>query len=97
MHEHVIQMTSLVKKPEDTGLNADNSFLVPFIINSLSSEYGSFQMNYVNELHRMLVQEEIRIKNGGAHKGTHSAHLINDKGTKKKDKRNQGRSERTGL
>jgi len=53
----------------------NENFLIQFIHNSLSSEYGSFQMSYntmkdkwkVQELHCMLVQEEMRLKNQGSH------------------------------
>ncbi|KAF3655398.1 putative receptor protein kinase TMK1-like [Capsicum annuum] len=56
-------------------MKVEQNFLVQFIINSLPSEYGLFQMNYntmkdkwnVHELHGMLVQEETRLKNQGPH------------------------------
>ena len=75
MHEHVIEMTNLSVRLKSLGMEVDESFLVQFILNSLPSEYGSFQMNYntmkdkwnVHELHSMLVQEETRLKNQGIH------------------------------
>ncbi|KAG6474285.1 hypothetical protein ZIOFF_068211 [Zingiber officinale] len=65
MHEHVIEMTNITARLKSLGMNVNENFLVQFIINSLPTEYGPFQMNYntmkdkwnVNELHSMLVQE----------------------------------------
>ncbi|KAL5823990.1 hypothetical protein ACOSQ4_021890 [Xanthoceras sorbifolium] len=79
MYEHVIEMTNITTKLKSLGMNVDDNFLVQFIINSLPSEYSLFQMKYntmkdkwnVNELHNMLVQEEMRLKN----QRTHSIHL----------------------
>ena len=65
MHEHVIEMINIAAKLKSLGMVVDENFLVRFILNSLSSQYGLFQMNYntikdkwnVHELHSMLVQE----------------------------------------
>ena len=46
MHEHVIEMTNLSARLKSSGMEVDESFLVQFILNSLPSEYGPFQMNY---------------------------------------------------
>jgi len=46
MHEHVIEMTSITTRLKSLGMTLDDSFLMQFILNSLSSEYGPFQMNY---------------------------------------------------
>jgi len=46
MHEHVIEMTNIAVKLKSLGRVVDENFLVQFILNSLSSEYGPFQMNY---------------------------------------------------
>ena len=46
MYEHVIEMTNLSAKLKSSGMEVDESFLVQFILNSLPSEYGPFQMNY---------------------------------------------------
>ena len=46
MHVHVIEMTKIATRLESLGMNVDGFFLVQFIINSLPSEYGHFQMNY---------------------------------------------------
>jgi len=75
MHEHVIEMTNIAARLKSLGMAVDEGFLVQFILNSLPSEYGPFQMNYntmkdkwnVHELHNMLVQEETRLKNLGSH------------------------------
>ncbi|KAL5835101.1 hypothetical protein ACOSQ3_014690 [Xanthoceras sorbifolium] len=88
MYEHVIEMIKIAAKLKSLGINVDENFMVQFIINSLTSKYSPFQMNYntmkdkwnVNELHIMLVQEETRLKN----EGTHSIHLINDQIARKK-------------
>src|SRR5262249_32484075 len=78
MHDHVNEMSNIAARLKSLGMNVDEDFLVQFVLNSLPSEYGPFQMNYntmkdkwnMNELHSMLVQEELRLKN----KGTHSIH-----------------------
>nr|KYP44837.1 hypothetical protein KK1_033643 [Cajanus cajan] len=71
MHEHVIEMTNIAARLKSLGMAVVENFLVQFILISLLSEYGPFQMNYntmkdkwnVHELHNMLVQEETRLKN----------------------------------
>ena len=90
MHEHVIEMTNLSARLKSLGMEVDESFLVQFILNSLPSEYGPFQMNYntmkdkwnVHELHSMLVQEETRLKN----QGIHSINYVTNQGAGKKRK-----------
>ena len=76
MHEHVVEMTTLIAKLKILGMHVDEYFLVHFILNSLSpKQRGSFQMNYniikdkwnVNELTSILVQEETWLKNQIAH------------------------------
>jgi len=62
MHEHVIEMTNTAARLKSFGMAVDDNFLVQFILNSLPSEYDSFQMNYntmkdkwnMHELHSML-------------------------------------------
>ena len=46
MHEHVIEMTNIAARFKSLGMEVEQNFLVQFIINSLPSEYGPFQMNY---------------------------------------------------
>jgi len=63
MHEHVIEMTNIAARLKSLGMAVDEGFLVQFILNSLLSKYGPFQMNYntmkdkwnVHEFHNMLV------------------------------------------
>ena len=68
MHERVTEITNTAARLRSMGMEVSASFLVQFIINSLSSKYGLFQMSYntikdkwnVNELQSMLIQEEAR-------------------------------------
>ena len=46
MHEHVIEMTHITTRFKSLGMEVEQNFLVQFIINSLPSEYGPFQINY---------------------------------------------------
>ena len=56
-------------------MKVDDTFLVQFILNSLSLEYGQYQIKYnpikdmrdVSELSSMLTQEESRLKKQGGH------------------------------
>ncbi|KAH0774411.1 hypothetical protein KY290_011548 [Solanum tuberosum] len=91
MHEHVIEMTNVAARLKSLGMEVEQNFLIQFIINSLPSEYGPFQMNYntmkdkcnMHELQGMLVQEEIRLKN----QGTHSINFVSHQGAEKKRKK----------
>ena len=84
MHEHVVEMTNIAARLKSLGMAVDESFLAQFILNSLPTEYGPFQVNYnamkdkwnVHELHSMLVQEETRLKN----QGSHSVHYVSHQG-----------------
>ena len=83
IYEHVLEMTNIAARLKFLGMEVEQNFLVQFIITSLPSEYGPFQMNYnimkdkwnVHELHGMLVQEEVRLKN----QGTHSINFVSIK------------------
>jgi len=63
MHEHVIEMTNITERLKTLGMVVNENFLIQFILNSLPSKYGPFQMSYntikdkwsVHELHIMLV------------------------------------------
>ena len=63
MHEHVIEMTNITERLKTLGMVVNENFLIQFILNSLPSKYGPFQMSYntmkhkrnVHELHNMLV------------------------------------------
>ena len=46
MYEHIIEMINFSTRLKTLEMKADESFLVLLILNSLSSEYGPFQMNY---------------------------------------------------
>ena len=47
LQEHVLEITTLVVKLKNLGLNVDKYLLVQFTLNSMSFEhYGPFQMNY---------------------------------------------------
>ena len=79
-------------------MEVKQKFLVQFIINSLPSEYGPFQMNYntmkdkwsVHELHVILVQEEVRLK----YQGTHSINFASHQGVGKKGKKHAKEKQR---
>ena len=70
MHEHILEMTNLATKLKVLGMNVDEFLLFQFILNSLPSQYGHFQIHYntikdkwnVNESANILVQEEARLK-----------------------------------
>ena len=63
MHEHVIEMTNIAARLKTLGMAVNENFLVQFNLNSLPSEYDSFQISYntmkdkwnVHELHNILV------------------------------------------
>ncbi|RDX63625.1 hypothetical protein CR513_57925, partial [Mucuna pruriens] len=46
MHEHVIEMTNIVARLKTLEITVNENFLVQFILNSLSTEYGLLQMSY---------------------------------------------------
>jgi len=46
MHEHVIKMTNIATTLKSLEMAVDENFLVQFIMNSLPTQYGLFQMNY---------------------------------------------------
>ena len=96
MHENVIEMTNIATRLESLGMTMDENFLVQFMLNSLPSEYGPFQMNYntmkdkwnVHESNSMLVQEDIILKN----QGNHSINYVNNQGVIKKVYKKHGKS-----
>ncbi|XP_049414553.1 uncharacterized protein LOC125877248 [Solanum stenotomum] len=75
MQNHIIKMTNIATRFRALGMKVDDTFLVQFILNSLSLEYGPFQINYntikdkwnVSELSSMLTQEESRLNKQGGH------------------------------
>ena len=70
MHEHITKIVNIIARLKYLGMSVDENNLVQFVINSLPPDNGPFQMNYntfqdkwnVNELHSMLVQEELERK-----------------------------------
>ena len=91
MHEHVIEMTNIAARLKTLGLAVNENFIVQFILNSLSSEYGLFHRSYntmkdkwnVHELHSTLVQEETRFKN----QESHLVHYVSHQGNQGVGKR----------
>ncbi|KAL3831130.1 hypothetical protein ACJIZ3_019932 [Penstemon smallii] len=75
IQNHVLEMTNLIKKLSSLRIVMDEFFLVSYITASLPYEYGAFQISYntsrekwsLEELSRMLIQEETRLKQQGAH------------------------------
>jgi len=88
---HVIEMTNIAARLKTLGMIVNENFLVHFILNSLTFEYGPFQMSYntmkdkwnVHELHNVLVQEETRLKN----QGSHSVHYVSHQGNQGVEKK----------
>ncbi|GAV82104.1 UBN2 domain-containing protein, partial [Cephalotus follicularis] len=102
MHEHVTEIVNIAARLRSMGMKVDESFLVQFIINSLPSEYGPFQINYntikdkwnVAELQSMLIQEEARLKK----QGIHSINLIGQSsGAKRKLGKKYGKGNKGPL
>ncbi|WVZ13110.1 hypothetical protein V8G54_017640 [Vigna mungo] len=77
MHEHVIEMTNIAARLKSLGMKVDETFLVQFILNSLPSEYGPFQMNY-NTLKDKWNFKNLR---------SHSIHYLKNQGAGKKFKK----------
>ncbi|KAL2246808.1 UNVERIFIED_CONTAM: Retrovirus-related Pol polyprotein from transposon TNT 1-94 [Sesamum indicum] len=91
IHDHVTEMSNLAAKLKALGMDVSDWFLVQFIINSLPTEFGQFQVNYntikekwnFQELKAMLVQEEERLKKIKEH----FVHLtVNDGASSNKEK-----------
>jgi gag-polypeptide of LTR copia-type len=88
MQEHIIEMTNIATRLKSLRLTVEDFFLIQFILNSLPSEYGLFQINYntikdkwnVNELASRLVQEEGHLKN----QVNHSVSFVSNKAGKEK-------------
>ncbi|XP_057444105.1 uncharacterized protein LOC130736281 [Lotus japonicus] len=84
IHDHVTSMANLAAKLKSMGMDVSEYFLVQFIINSLPSEFGQFQVNYntikekwnFQEIKAMLIQEEGRLKK----EKDHSIHLTTHDG-----------------
>ena len=50
MHEHVIEMTNITPRFKTLEMTVNGNFLIQFILNSLSFEYGPFQMSYNRQM-----------------------------------------------
>ena len=94
-------MTNTAARLRSMGMELSESFLVQFIINSLPSEYGPFQINYntikdkwnVTELQSMLIQEEARLKK----QGILSINLMGHQGAGKKPGKYNGKGKKRAL
>ena len=74
MHEHVIEMTNIAARLKFLEMAVDESFLVQFILNSLSSEYDPFQMKDKWNVHELHSMDKTRLKN----LGNHSIHYVSN-------------------
>ena len=94
IQEHVLEMINLVAELKTLRMNVDEFFLMQFILNSLPSQYGPFQINYntmkdkwnLTQLANMLNQEEARLKQ----LEQHSVHLVSQWAQKKWRKPKKG-------
>ncbi|KAH0636413.1 hypothetical protein KY290_036857 [Solanum tuberosum] len=70
---HIIEITNIAARLQTLGMQVDDTFLVHFILKSLSLEYGPFQINYntikvkwdIKELSSILTQVESKLKKQG--------------------------------
>ncbi|RVW97707.1 Retrovirus-related Pol polyprotein from transposon TNT 1-94 [Vitis vinifera] len=94
VHEHIMEMRDTAAQLKSLEIEMFESFLVHFILNSLSSEYEPFRISYnthkekwfINELLTMCVQEEGRLNQ----ERIESAHLATqEKKPSKKSKEKQ--------
>ena len=94
VHEHIMEMRDTAAQHKSLEIEMFKSFLVHFILNSLSSEYEPFRISYnthkekwfINELLTMCVQEEGRLNQ----ERIESAHLATqEKKPSKKSKEKQ--------
>jgi hypothetical protein len=91
VREHIMEMRNMAAQLKSLEIDISKSFLVHFILNSLSSEYVPFKISYnthkdkwlINELLTMCVQEEERLKHEKP-EGVHMA--IHAKGKTKRGK-----------
>lgn len=91
MHQHVTKMIDTIVKLRSMGMEVSESFLIQFIINSLASEYGLFQIN-ITLLKINIVQMNSRLclfrkRQNLRNKKTHFVNLMGHKGAEKKLKR----------
>ena len=75
MNDHVTSMVNLAAKYASKEVKLDDSLVVQFIMNSLPTQFGQFQVNYnslkdkwnLQEIKAMLIQEEGRLKKSKEH------------------------------
>jgi len=75
MNDHVTSMVNLAAKYASKEVKLDDSLVVQFIMNSLPTQFGQFQVNYnslkdkwnLQEIEAMLIQEEGRLKKSKEH------------------------------
>ena len=69
VREHIMQMRDIAAQLKKLGIDMSESFLVHFILNTDSRQYGHFKISYnthkdkwsINELMTMCVQEEKKL------------------------------------
>ena len=69
VHEHIMEMRDIAIQLKSLEIEMSESFFIHFILNSLPTEYGPFNISYnthkekwsINELLTMCVQEEGRL------------------------------------
>ncbi|XP_010553034.1 PREDICTED: uncharacterized protein LOC104823254 [Tarenaya hassleriana] len=77
VRDHIMQMRDLAAQLKTLEVTMSDSFLVHYILNSLSQQYGPFKISYnthkdkwsINELLNMCVQEEGRLLMEGGESG----------------------------
>jgi hypothetical protein len=94
IQEHVLEMKILATQLKTLGMTVDELFLVQFILNSLPSQHGPFQINYntikdkwnLNQLANMFNKEEVSLKQ----LEQHSVHLVSQGAERKWRKPKKG-------
>jgi hypothetical protein len=93
VREHIMKMRDMAAQLKSLEIDISESFLVHFILNSLSTEYTPFKISYnthkdkwsVNELLTICVQEEEMLK----HEKPQSVHFV---ATHDREKSKRGKS-----
>ena len=96
IREYIVELSDVVSKIRSFGLKIEDELLAYLVLNSLPSQFSTFQVNYntqkdkwtLNELISQCVQEEERLSKQGK---AHSVHLVTSgQGRNGKKKRKQG-------
>ena len=98
VHEHIIEMNNIAKQLKSMERLISESFLVHFILNSLSLQFGPFKTNHnaqknkwtISQLISMCVQEEDRLKN----EGLHTVHMVSQGHKENKPKKTKRKGQR---